>query len=80
MDVPAIVGTVLGGAAGILLIVAVVGAYVLLFLTPWMTFSIMRSVKRQAQQLERIADAIEHANRGGRDEVRDLELARRNRA
>lgn len=57
-----------------------VGCAVYLVSFPWLLFSGARSLRRQARQLERIADAIEHANRGERDEVRELELARRNRA
>lgn len=47
---------------------------------PWLLWSGARSLRRQATALERVADAVEQANRGGRDEVRELDLARRNRA
>lgn len=66
----------LGG--GMFLAIAI-GGFAYLLTLPWALWSGVRSLRRQAQALERLADATEHANRGGRDEFRDLELARRTR-
>ncbi|MGH9411307.1 MAG: hypothetical protein ACRD1V_17875 [Vicinamibacterales bacterium] len=73
--------TVLAGLIGVggFALIAI-GGFVYVISLPWLLFSGARSLRRQATQLERIADAIEHANRGGRDEVRELELARRRQA
>lgn len=75
-----LIGSLLGGALGL---IAVVGLLTAIGLYCWIPFNVWRLARNAAKiaaQLQRVADALEHANRGGRDEVRELELARRTRS
>ena len=80
MDGAQLVGGLVGSALGVIAVVGLLTAIGLYFWIPFNVWRLARNAARIAAQLERLADAHEHAARGGRDEVRELELARRTRA